>query len=73
MSAKITEIAKQINHVAIIGLLIFCETWYAVTPKMKKLYGQISPKTKSGGCQGGRTSEVYQPGEVFTQMPEPTA
>ena len=67
------EIAKEINHVAISGLLNFCDTRNAVIPSTTKLYGQIRPKTKSGGCHGGLTSEAYQPGEALTQIPEPTA
>jgi hypothetical protein len=40
---------------------------------MMKLYGQIIPKIKSGGCHGGCTSDEYQPGELETQIPEPKA
>jgi hypothetical protein len=42
-------------------------------PSMMKLYGQIIPKTKLGGCHGGRLSDAYQPGELETQIPEPKA
>ena len=40
-------------------------------PKITKLYGQIRPKIKSGGCQGGWLSERYQLSPVLTQRPEP--
>jgi hypothetical protein len=42
-------------------------------PRTIKLYGQINPNTKSGGCHDGRLREPYQPGELFTQNPEPIA
>ena len=72
-SAKTIEIAKQINQIAAVGLLKACETFTAVNPRTMKLYGHINPNTKSGGCQGGRTKDAYQPGDEFTQMPEPKA
>ena len=39
----------------------------------KKLYGQINPKTKSGGCHDGAFKDLYQLSPVFTQKPEPIA
>ncbi len=45
----------------------------AEIPNTIKLYGQIKPNTKSGGCQLGLLRDVYQPGELFTHIPDPTA
>ena len=46
---------------------------HPVMPSITKLYGQMTPNTKSGGCHGGRTSERYQSSPVDTQMPLPNA
>ena len=48
-------------------------TMNEVTPSIKKLYGQMTPNTQSGGCQNGRLSEKYQGELLLTQNPEPAA
>jgi hypothetical protein len=45
----------------------------AAIPKTIKLYGQITPNKYDGGCQLGLLRDEYHPGELFTQIPEPTA
>ena len=50
-----------------------CEIFTAATPKTTKLYGQIKPKIKSGGCQTGGFNDRYQLSPVLTQSPEPMA
>jgi len=59
-------------NVEVVGVSEF-ETRTAAMPRIMKLYGQIRPKTKSGGCHGGRFSDEYQPGELLVQIPEPSA
>jgi hypothetical protein len=45
----------------------------AEIPNTTKLYGQIIPKTQSGGCHDGRRSERYQAELLLTQIPAPIA
>jgi hypothetical protein len=43
------------------------------TTSIEKLYGQMIPNTKLGGCQDGRGSERYHWSSVATKRPEPMA
>ena len=43
----------------------------AAIPRTIKLYGQIIPNIKSGGCHLGEFRLRYQSSPVFTQKPEP--
>ena len=43
------------------------------TASARKFIGQMTPKTTSGGCQGGLRSEAYQPGSLLTHICDSTA
>ena len=45
----------------------------AATARTMKLYGQMIPNTKSGGCHDGALRVRYQLSPVLTQTPEPMA
>ena len=46
-------------------------TMMADTARTMKLYGQMIPNMKSGGCHDGALSVRYQLSPVLTQAPEP--
>ena len=43
----------------------------AATARTMKLYGQMIPNMKSGGCHDGALRVRYQLSPVLTQAPEP--
>ena len=48
-----------------------CATRTDAIPMTIKLYGQITPKIKLGGCHDGLLRLAYQLSPVFTQRPDP--
>ncbi len=53
MSAHATERAKIERYTRAFVVLNLFTTYTAAKPKITKLYGQIMPKMKSGGCKLG--------------------
>jgi hypothetical protein len=57
----------------VLGVLNLFATVTAAMPRMTKLYGQIMPKIKSGGCQLGAFNDRYQELPVVVHLPAPMA
>ena len=56
-----------------LGVLNLLATVTAATPKITKLYGQMIPKIKSGGCQLGAFNDRYQLLPVVVHLAAPIA
>ena len=70
-SAAITLSARETSQTTWLVFDGRLATIHVAITSMAKLYGQMIPNTKPGGCQARRGSERYHSASVATMRPEP--
>ena len=71
VSAAAIDRAMKVRNINVEALVDLLATMMADTARTMKLYGQMIPNMKSGGCHDGALSVRYQLSPVLTQAPEP--